>query len=523
VHAKVQGTLSDLKTRLYDSAYTAVDDWKGWLQEKPFLVHRHVAKHQAAVMNDQIAKLVDHPDSIVVVMDFAMNHKHENAQQLQEEHWLGHMTTILPCVVYRNINGVVWAESYIILTDDLHHDQALVQQSIKDLLQFFKEKFESEDSELKTVHFWSDGCAEQFKQKANFAFISALESITGVIGEHNFTESYHGKGVSDSENAAIKSTWRLHEQTNAFQVPITENAYRWAVENLTLPSRMTAPGVFRPGRSKSKHSIRYRYFKYYAMGSVNRRTSVKARTAVKGTRSHYCFSGHLKKPGSIGLRWLSCACQPCMELRLDECKHAEDVNYLTEGIHRDCYTEIEIRGCTGFPRNRGGEGRGGDDEKKAPAAPRRRLARNIRASLKDGSHFLRLDKIDDDGEPLIQVCKMTADPQHNGGKIVYSVYEQVDDELWALDYDVYVCDIDEVRRPVNFRLQKRRRAEVYTMPDGIKQQIRQLRVDLIHEHVISEDDLVVEEADEDDLLDDNPPSDDDDGSVSNDSSDAPLA
>mmetsp|Transcript_23132 Transcript_23132/g.34650 ORF Transcript_23132/g.34650 Transcript_23132/m.34650 type:complete len:581 (+) Transcript_23132:632-2374(+) len=119
VHVRKEGTLADVKDRLAQAAFSSVNDWKGWVQEKPFFLHRFVAKHQAAVLNNQIDNLADHPESIVVVMDFAMNHKHENAQSLQEEHWLGHMTSLLPCVVYRAVDDAVWAESYVVITQTI--------------------------------------------------------------------------------------------------------------------------------------------------------------------------------------------------------------------------------------------------------------------------------------------------------------------------------------------------------------------------------------------------------------------
>mmetsp|Transcript_23132 Transcript_23132/g.34651 ORF Transcript_23132/g.34651 Transcript_23132/m.34651 type:complete len:271 (+) Transcript_23132:2641-3453(+) len=249
---------------------------------------------------------------------------------------------------------------------------------------------------------------------------------------------------------------------------------------------MAEAGVFNPGRVKKKHSIRYRFFKHYPMGSINRRASIKAKTAVKGTRSHYCFSGHLKTPGVIGLRWLSCDCKACMSMKLDDCEHEEAVNFLTEGVHRKCYAEIKIKGCSGFPRS---------DSSTVPVPQPRsdRATRNIASSLKKGSHFVRHKGFTEAKEPILELCKLTANPRHNEGKIVYVVYTPLDEDLFALDeVTTYVCDVSEVRRPVNFRLAKRRRTVLYTMTNALKQQIAQAKVDIRDEHVLSPEDLIVE-------------------------------
>lgn len=43
-------------------------------------------------------------------------------------------TTVLPMVVYRVVEGVVWAESWVFLSDDRSHDNDFVRHGVKQLV-----------------------------------------------------------------------------------------------------------------------------------------------------------------------------------------------------------------------------------------------------------------------------------------------------------------------------------------------------------------------------------------------------
>ena len=57
------------------------------------------------------------------------------------------------------------------------------------------------------VHVWSDGCGAQLKSRWQLAWL-LCHGLPGVSIIHNYFQSCHGKGPSDSEGAAVKNHYR---------------------------------------------------------------------------------------------------------------------------------------------------------------------------------------------------------------------------------------------------------------------------------------------------------------------------
>ena len=100
----------------------------------------------------------------------------------------------------------------------------------------------------------SDGCAGQFKQKAECWFLIKLKNA-GLEVSHHFFQSCHGKGPSDSEGAVIKCGLRAAElQTSHFADSAA--AFDWLVERLSIKrGSVSATG-------KRRHTIGARDFAF---------------------------------------------------------------------------------------------------------------------------------------------------------------------------------------------------------------------------------------------------------------------
>jgi hypothetical protein len=124
----------------------------------PLGVHRKICHHQHRVENKQTDGNM--PWGVAQLKtDFAMNLTHSHPKAAQEEHWSARQTTILPTYAYykrpfssgRPSNLAagsswvppkteVWAEGYHMLTEDLHHDNPTVQQTLWEVVARLRRK-----------------------------------------------------------------------------------------------------------------------------------------------------------------------------------------------------------------------------------------------------------------------------------------------------------------------------------------------------------------------------------------------
>lgn len=114
----------------------------------------------------------------------------------------------------------------------------------------------------------SDGCAGQFKQKAECWFLIELKKNAGLEVSHHFFQSCHGKGPSDSEGAVIKCGLRAAElQTSHFADSAA--AFDWLVERLTIKrGSVSATG-------KRRHTIGARDFVFVKVTTRSNMRSVE--------------------------------------------------------------------------------------------------------------------------------------------------------------------------------------------------------------------------------------------------------
>jgi hypothetical protein len=79
----------------------------------------------------------------------------------------------------------------------------------------------------------SDGCAAQLKCRWQIEWL-LNHGIEGVRIIHNFFQSCHGKGPSDSEGAAVKNHARHQEMRNEKEMNTTEQLVDDCIEHLQI-------------------------------------------------------------------------------------------------------------------------------------------------------------------------------------------------------------------------------------------------------------------------------------------------
>ena len=84
------------------------------------------------------------------------------------------------------------------------------------------------DYDIKTVKFWSDGCASQFRSQFAFFMLSKFDHSINI--EWNYFEANHGKGVVDGIGGTVKHAVYSHVLTNRVVIKSPKQLAEYANE-----------------------------------------------------------------------------------------------------------------------------------------------------------------------------------------------------------------------------------------------------------------------------------------------------
>ena len=137
----------------------------------------------------------------VVQVDFSENYCNTQKDEIQSAYF-GHenFTLYTVCVWYAEADEIK-SKTYCIISDCLSHDKFLALHFNKLIIERIRQLVPN----LEQVHFWSDGCASQFKSKYCFYFL-ATEYPSDIRLTWSFFESHHGKGPVDGVGGKVKSS-----------------------------------------------------------------------------------------------------------------------------------------------------------------------------------------------------------------------------------------------------------------------------------------------------------------------------
>ena len=105
-------------------------------------------------------------------------------------------------------------EIHTYVSADGHHDNHMVQYCVNELLPFMEDMM---PGQLEHVHFQSDNCSDQLKQREHFKFMTSfLETFEQALGEremarkltcsHEYSCESYGKDASDAAGSYSKGS-----------------------------------------------------------------------------------------------------------------------------------------------------------------------------------------------------------------------------------------------------------------------------------------------------------------------------
>ena len=144
-------------------------------------------------------------EECMIHIDFSENFTCKYFKEIQSVHFgSSHcQATLHTGVFYVRVGSEVKATSFCTISDSKQHDPCGIWTYLDPVLKLMKQQH----PHVRTIHFFSDGPATQYRQKLNFYyFCTKIHCYGFATGTWNFSESGHGKGAADGVGGALKQT-----------------------------------------------------------------------------------------------------------------------------------------------------------------------------------------------------------------------------------------------------------------------------------------------------------------------------
>ena len=160
--------------------------------------HHYLAEEQSAYFINLRATVP--PGEAVIVGDFSENYSFVVQEEVQSYHWDAAQCTIHPFVVYWRENDAERHQSFCFVSDETKHNASMVHEFLRRLIPEVQKLI----PELRKIHYFSDGCAGQYKNKFNFINIAHHSRDFGIACEWHFFATSHGKSACDGIGGTVK-------------------------------------------------------------------------------------------------------------------------------------------------------------------------------------------------------------------------------------------------------------------------------------------------------------------------------
>ena len=139
--------------------------------------HHYVAQQQSQYFK-QLKETLPPQSEVVIVGDFSENYSFIVQDAAQGFHWDNSQCTVHPFVIYyrSSANQELYHFSVCFLSASLKHNTIMVYSFILKLMTNVKFRC----PQLKKVHYFSDGCAGQYKNRYNFTNLCYHEEDFGL-------------------------------------------------------------------------------------------------------------------------------------------------------------------------------------------------------------------------------------------------------------------------------------------------------------------------------------------------------
>lgn len=162
--------------------------------------HHYIAKTQSHFLKE--LKLNMTSDEVILLLDFAENFSFIIQDEIQGFHWENSQCTVHPFVMYYKNEQEILCKSFCFLSPDTKHSTTMVYTFLCTLIPHIKSLF----PKLTKIHYFSDGCAGQYKNRFNFLNIYYHKNDFNVDCEWHFFATSHGKSPCDGIGGVVKRT-----------------------------------------------------------------------------------------------------------------------------------------------------------------------------------------------------------------------------------------------------------------------------------------------------------------------------
>lgn len=211
---------------------STVEEFIDNLEQKlnKLIPHSFIAKSQASFYKN--LKEAASPNTAIISMDFSENYAFTIQDEAQGYHWTSNSCTIHPVMIH--CKGTYNEEriiSFCVISDDLKHDASMVYEIQKTVISFLNENC----PHVKSIHYFSDGCAGQYKNKYNFINLCLHEKDFQLKAQWSFFATSHGKTECDGIWGTVKRLARKEslQQHLDRQIITTNDLFEFCKVNIT--------------------------------------------------------------------------------------------------------------------------------------------------------------------------------------------------------------------------------------------------------------------------------------------------
>ena len=160
-------------------------------------LHYFNKRTQSAKYKEHIQNLKD--DEAVIHIDFSENYKNQNQNEIKAAYYGQGQFSLYKCCVYVKVDEKVVVKNLGIVTKENDHS-GVVSYRLNEII--LEKTLHDIGSRIKKIHFWSDGCASQFRSQFAFYFLNLYNRDLDIYW--HFFEVNHDKGAVDGIGGTIK-------------------------------------------------------------------------------------------------------------------------------------------------------------------------------------------------------------------------------------------------------------------------------------------------------------------------------
>lgn len=160
--------------------------------------HSFITKSQAQYLKYLKSNLDQ--NTAIILLDFSENYSFVIQDEAQGYHWSRNYCTLHPVIIYTYDSGNIKASSLCVLSDDLEHDVSFVYATQNVITSYIKITFPN----VKKLHYYSDGCAAQYKNCKNFINLCHHKEDFNLAATWSFFATSHGKSPCDGIGGSVK-------------------------------------------------------------------------------------------------------------------------------------------------------------------------------------------------------------------------------------------------------------------------------------------------------------------------------